>query len=87
MRSRAGPNARAPVAAMERRHAADVVGVVMRREDRRERESFVRERREDRRGIARIHDGDDTRIGGAADHPDVVVPKRRDRPHVEHARV
>ena len=71
----------------ERRHAADVVGVVMRREDRREREAFALEHGEYRRGIARIDDGDGARIGAAADHPDVIVAKRRDRPHVEHARV
>ena len=59
MRSRAGPEGARAGLGHERRHAADVIGVVMRREDRGERESFVRERGEDRRGIARIHDGDD----------------------------
>ncbi len=36
-------------------------------------------------GIARIDDGDRARIARAADHPDVVVLKGRDRPDVEHA--
>ena len=71
----------------ERRHAADVIGVVMGREYRGEREPLLRERGEDRRGIARIHDGDDLRVRDAADHPDIIVAERRSRPHVEHARV
>ncbi len=67
--------------------AADVIGMMVGRENRLEPESFGSERREHRTGIARIDDGDRAGLGGAADHPDVVVVACRDRPHVEHARV
>ena len=85
MRSRAGPNTRAPVAALSAGDAADVIGMMMRRENCFERESFRGEHRQHRPGIARIDDGDRARVGAAANHPDVVVAERRDRPHVEHA--
>ncbi len=85
MRSRARPEGARARRGPERCDAADVIGVVMRREDGREREPCLLERGEDRRGVARIHDGDGARVGAAADHPDVVVAERRDRPHVEHA--
>lgn len=71
----------------EFRDAADVIRVMMRRENRFEPESCIGERREHGCGVARIDHGDCARIACAADHPDVIVLKGRDRPDVEHAGV
>ena len=48
-------------AASELRDAADVIGVMVRRPDRRELDALARERRLDRRGLAGIDDGGDAR--------------------------
>jgi SAM-dependent methyltransferase len=67
--------------------AADVIRMMMRRENGREAQALPLERGEDRRRIARVDDGDRARVARAADHPDVVVLERCDRRHVGHVRV
>jgi len=64
-----------------------VIRVMVCRENRFEPKPFFGECREHRRGIAWIDDGDTARIARAANHPDVIVLKGRDRPDFEHAQV
>jgi len=67
--------------------AADMIRVMMRRENCLEPQVLFREYRKHGCGVARVDDSDTARIAGAANHPHVIVLEGRNRPDVEHARV
>ncbi len=64
--------------------AADVVGVVMRDEDRTQRQSLPLERVLHREGVAWIHHHGAARVERGADQPEVVVRESPHGTHVEH---